>query len=200
MKSIFRAAMLALACSSPSAVLAQGDATAASPDLIKSCEACHGPGGNSTVSTTPRLNGQHAEYIVARLKDFLDVTRETPHASYNMWVVVTNLQDSARSAIAAYFARQTPAQPKPGSQASLGKQIYENGVSVQGIPACAGCHGPQGEGQGAVPRLAGQHADYLKTQLWVFSFQLRENNVMHPNTNKIHGDQVDALASYLAGD
>lgn len=80
----------------------------------------------------------------------------------------------------------------------MGRQIYENGIVAQNIPACQACHGPRGEGKGAIPRLAGQHADYLKTQMWVFSFQLRENDIMHPNTKNMRGDQIDALASYLA--
>jgi cytochrome c553 len=177
---------------------ALAQAASPSPDVIKTCENCHGAGGNSTVTTTPRLNGQHADYIVARLKDFLDVTRETPHATYNMWQVVSNLSDDGRNAVARYFAGQPPTEPNPGPQAAAGQKIYENGVPARSIPACVTCHGARGAGQGAMPRLAGQHADYFKTQLWVFSFQLRENNVMHPNTNQMHQDEMDALASYLS--
>ena len=90
------------------------------PDVIKSCESCHGAGGNSTVASTPRLNGQQEAYIVARLKDFLDITRETPHATYNMWQVVSNLSDDTRTAVARYFAGQPPAEPSPGAQAAAG--------------------------------------------------------------------------------
>ena len=177
--------------------LAQAAATAPA-DVIKSCESCHGAGGNSTVTTTPRLNGQQAGYIAARLRDFSDITRETPHATYNMWQVVASLPEETRNAVARYFAGQPPTEANPGAQAAAGRAIYEKGVPGQSIPACITCHGAHGEGRGAIPRLAGQHADYFKTQLWVFSFQLRENNVMHPNTNQMHQNQMDALASYLA--
>ena len=34
-----------------------------------------------------------------------------------------------------------------------------------GLAACASCHGAQGEGQGAMPRLAGINAAYLRKQL-----------------------------------
>jgi cytochrome c553 len=196
MKNFLLAGMMLGSLCSPA--LAQAASPAASPDVIKSCESCHGAGGNSTVPGTPRLNGQQADYIVARLKDFRDITRETPHATYNMWQVVSNLSDGARTSIAHYFAGQPPTEASPGAQAAAGRQIFENGVPAQSIPACVTCHGARGEGRGAVPRLAGQHADYLKTQLWVFSFQLRENNVMHPTTNQMHQEQMDALASYLS--
>jgi cytochrome c553 len=48
--------------------------------------------------------------------------------------------------------------------------------------------------------LAGQHADYLKTQLWALNFALRESDTMHQNADKLSSDQIDALVSYLAGD
>jgi cytochrome c553 len=48
-----------------------------------------------------------------------------------------------------------------------GKQIYEEGVASQGIPACATWHGPQARGNDIFPRLAGQHADYLVKQALV---------------------------------
>lgn len=181
-----------------SAALAQGAGDLSA--TVKICESCHGAGGNGTVATTPRLNGQQHDYIAKRLRDFLDVTRETPHATYNMWQVVANLSDAARSGLADYFSRQAPTQPKPGAQAALGARIYQNGVPAKNIPACQSCHGPAGEGRGAIPRLAGQHAEYLKTQMWVFSFQLRENDIMHPNTQNMDGAQIDAVADYLAGD
>ena len=199
MKFNYLAATSILVCLLSSVVRAQ-ECGVGTPQAVQACQVCHGSQGNSVVPSTPRLNGQQAGYILARLRDFLDVTRETPHATYAMWQTVQNLSEAEKSEIANYYARQTPTAPVPGSSASAGRQIYENGVAAQNIPACQSCHGARGEGKGAIPRLAGQHADYLKTQMWVFSFQLRENDVMHPNTKDMRGDQIDALASYLAAD
>ncbi len=64
--------------------------------------------------------------------------------------------------------------------------------------ACQQCHGPRAEGHDATPRLAGQHADYLKNQLWNFSLRMRENNLMHPNTKMLSESEINALVSYLA--
>src|SRR6185312_15689650 len=44
---------------------------------------------------------------------------------------------------------------------------------------CQSCHGEHAEGNGVFPRLAGQHADYLKKQLEAFRSSLRESDVMH---------------------
>ena len=65
--------------------------------------------------------------------------------------------------------------------------------------ACASCHGPAGEGHGAIPRLAGQHTNYLERQLGLFSSGLRENRLMHFNTLDLSDDEIDALATYLGG-
>ena len=74
------------------------------PRETKLCESCHGPNGNGTVSTTPRLNGQNAPYILIRLQDFTDLMRETPHASSSMLQVVTNMPDRDKESLATYFS------------------------------------------------------------------------------------------------
>lgn len=190
--------LTAIWCLSFSA-MAQG-ADTAPPELIKTCESCHGTGGNSTVGSTPRLNGQLPGYISARLGNFLDLTREAPHASEAMNGVAHSIKDSLRPALADYFAQQPPTPAKPGRQASLGARIFSDGVPASQVPACQTCHGAHAEGSGSAPRLAGQHADYLKTQLWALNFALRESDAMHQNADKLSSDQIDALVSYLAGD
>ena len=45
------------------------------------------------------------------------------------------------------------------------------------IPACSGCHSPNGAGVLAqYPRIAGQHADYAEAQLVAFRSGARANN------------------------
>jgi cytochrome c553 len=170
------------------------------PDaLIQRCESCHGTGGNSEAPATPRLNGQLPGYILARLADFRDVNRETPHAAFNMWHVAFQLSDSEKRKIAAYFGAQPATPAKPGPLADAGRRIYEQGVPSRAM-ACQLCHGPQGKGHGITARLAGQHAAYLQTQLSQFNLQMRKNDLMHPDTERLTNEQIDALASYLAGD
>lgn len=134
---------------------------------------------------------------MARLQDFLDASKETPHASY-MVHVVKDMPESSKVAIAKYFANQKPTDPSPTSQESSGQHIFEIGYPAFNIPACQTCHGPRGEGHGAIPRLAGQHAEYLRNQLWSFSLKLRKNAVMHANIMQMNSGQIDALVTYLA--
>ncbi len=196
-------AMTGLAMSACLAAAVAGD-TAAAQDSVPSkvttvCQNCHGPRGDNAWASIPRLNGQRPEYITAQLKNFLDPGREDPHATAAMWDVVRAADDATLAAVANYYAAQTPTPPgKGGPLAAEGKKFYETGDAANNIPACQPCHGAVAEGNGATPRLAGQHGDYLKLQMERLRFGLRASNSMHPNANNITDRQIQALVSYLA--
>jgi cytochrome c553 len=181
------------------AAMAQG--ADAPPDLIKTCESCHGPGGNGETPSTPRLNGQLSTYIVNRLRELTDLTSNSPHASMAMYDIA-HMKDSLRATMADYFAGQTPtaASPQSGKLAAMGARIFATGDPANHVEACQSCHGAKAEGQGNAPRLGGQHRSYLKTQLWDFNFSMRENSVMHPVALRLNPDQIDGLVAYLGAD
>ena len=81
-----------------------------------------------------------------------------------------------------------------------GAGIAANGTQA-GAPACASCHGEQGEGQpaGPFPRLAGLDAGYLVQQLQDFASGKRASDIMKPVAEALSKDQVTAVASYYAG-
>ena len=81
----------------------------------------------------------------------------------------------------------------------MGKRIFDSGLPDSGIPACASCHGDNAQGKDAIPRLAGQHPEYLVKQLAAFKSQQRGNApVMHVVTDKMTLDQMRAIAEYSA--
>ena len=169
-------------------------------NIIMSCQKCHGIGGNSTSGTVPRLNGQHAEYIMERLYKFHDSASEDPHATRSMGRVVTQINNSTYASLAAYYSRQIPTTSDgTGALANEGRLIYMNGAAAQRIPACTACHGAHAEGNGRAPRLAGRHAVYLTNQMARFSLALRYSDVMHPNLYNVTEQQIKALVAYLAG-
>ncbi len=130
------------------------DKAAAADKVTKVCQNCHGPNGDSTSSTFPRLNGQQAGYIEAQLKKFRDHSRDDPHAMAYMWGMASQLDDNSIVGIANYLASQKPTEPQTGgSLAAEGKQIYMNGVEAHNIPPCAACHGDHGEGMASFPAL-----------------------------------------------
>lgn len=67
---------------------------------------------------------------------------------------------------------------------------------------CAGCHGEFGQGgsRGEYPRLAGQSAKYLESQLKAFRARTRVNIPMYPYTQEreLPDEDIKDVAAYLA--
>lgn len=165
------------------------------------CASCHGPHGDSISSAFPRLAGQNAAYIAAQLKSFKNQTRGDPYAQAYMWGMAAQLDDDVIGRLAAYYAAETPPAGKPGDpgRMAMGRRLFENGVPETGIPACAACHGDRAQGKEEIPRLAGQHPEYLVKQLAAFKSLQRGNAViMHVVTDKMTLDQMRAVAEYAS--
>src|SRR3989338_7163974 len=84
---------------------------------------------------------------------------------------------------------------------SLGERIYRGGIADRAIPACAGCHSPNGAGIPAqYPRLGGQHAEYTAAQLTTFRDGGRNNNLqLTQAAAKLNDKEIRAVADYIAG-
>ncbi|MDA8094600.1 MAG: cytochrome c [Betaproteobacteria bacterium] len=79
----------------------QGNPVAGKAEAV-TCEACHGIGGNSTLSQYPRLAGQHASYIVQALTEYQTGQRTNPI----MKAMAAGLTARTKANLAAYFASQ----------------------------------------------------------------------------------------------
>ncbi|HVY06956.1 MAG TPA: c-type cytochrome [Burkholderiales bacterium] len=71
----------------------------------------------------------------------------------------------------------------------------------EGTPACATCHGAQGEGGGGgmYPRIAGQPAAYVENQLKDFRDGRRANPLMAPMVAGLTDADAQAVAAYVEG-
>jgi len=104
----------------------------------------------------------------------------------------------------AYWAGSQKAKPgfaKDKELVSMGERIYRGGIADRQVPACAGCHSPNGAGIPAqYPRIAGQHADYTAAQLTAFRDGVRKNSVpMAQVAAKLNDREIKAVADYVAG-
>lgn len=184
------------------ASLAGAQSPSAPAEVVNKCESCHGLDGNSTTPNIPRLNGQRADYMTARLKDFLDPGRQDPHVTAVMWSVVQNVDDMTLKTIADYYSHQKPMEPPHEATplSAKGRALYLKGNAAERVPPCQSCHGVYGEGAGATPRIAGQHGEYLRNQLEWFRIALRTSDVMHANASNLTDDEINSLEVYLAPD
>jgi cytochrome c553 len=163
------------------------------------CSSCHGPGGRSISSTFPRLAGQQKDYLAAQLKAFRDHTRADPHAKTYMWGMAARLSDAMIEGIAEYYSQQPPVPGTPDNSrmADAGRKIYTEGIASRSVPPCKACHGDHGQGNGTIPRLAGQHTAYIERQLEAFASNARANEVMHENSKNLTAEQIHEVAAYL---
>jgi cytochrome c553 len=177
-----------------------GSSESAVAGTVHVCSSCHGPDGRSISPTFPDLAGQQKDYIIAQLQAFRDKTRADPHAQTYMWGMAARLNDPTIDGIAAYYASQTPVAGEPGTSPEIaaGKTIFTEGIPSESVPACMACHGEKAEGNGPIPRLAGQHQAYLARQLEAFASMARANEIMHENSKDLTAEQIAEVTAYLA--
>ncbi|HUX65281.1 c-type cytochrome [Sulfuricella sp.] len=181
--------------------VAKADPAKAQQIVNTVCIACHGADGNSPVAANPKLASQHPDYLNKQLANFKSGERKNPI----MTGMVAALTPEDMKNLAAYFGgqKQAPAAAKDKALATQGEKIYRGGVAAMGVPACSGCHGPAGSGIPTMfPRLAGQHGEYIETQLKNFRTGERANdpgNMMQMVAMKMSDKDMKAVAEYITG-
>ena len=197
---------------SEAAAAAPTKVEAAKPDTTKGgaiaqavCAACHGPDGNATGNSFPKLAGQHEAYLIKELNNFKvqPGAKEPLRMNASMVGYAMALSDQDIRNVAAFYASQTykPASAKDKATVALGQKIWRGGIADKGVPACAACHGPNGAGIPVqYPRLAGQWGEYNEAQLIAFRSGTRKNNaVMSAIASRLSDAEIKAVADYAAG-
>ncbi|RYF14672.1 MAG: cytochrome c4 [Comamonadaceae bacterium] len=190
----------------PAAPAAQAPAATGKPDIAAGgtrydavCAACHGAGGNSGTPANPKLSQQHPAYIVKQLQEFKSGKRPSPI----MQGFAAQLTDQDMVNIGAYLGTQKAKAgfAKDKELVTLGEKLYRGGLQSRQLPACAGCHSPNGAGIPAqYPRLSGQHADYTASQLVAFRDGIRKNSPqMSQIAAKMSDREIRAVSDYIAG-
>ena len=193
------AALLLLATSMP--VNAAGDKTRAATnvseyapvaELLEQCASCHGEKGASTQPEFPILAGQHFYYLYVQLKDFKSGSRKDEV----MGPVVADLAKSQMKLLAKYFSEQK--WPAIGFRASAKAETV--GEKATGAGQCVQCHLGGYEGNSRIPRLSGQHPEYLFKTMSDFKHKLRLNSAAKSSLFISYTDHdIKAMSEYLGG-
>ncbi|SEL64079.1 c-type cytochrome [Halomonas daqiaonensis] len=182
----------------------QADADAAAGrDKAQSCAACHGQQGISPSGAFPNLAGQQASYLAKQIMDIRDGNRQVPQMAGQ----VDNYSDQDAWDVAKFYAQQeSPLGQAKDDEALVerGRELYRAGDMAKGIPACAACHTPTGEGIGTAvyPALSGQHPEYTLSTLQDFASGERNNspaNMMGNIASKMSDEDMEAVANYVLG-
>ncbi len=161
------------------------------------CFTCHGLEGRGNGAGSPRLAGLDPGYLERQLEAYADGRRAHEQMSW----IAKQLDPRERKAVSFYYA----GRPFEAGAAKVAGRLplYHDGDPSRGLPACAACHGGEGQGIGpANPPLAGQPAAYLAAQLDLWSKAKRRNDpgdVMLRISQLLTPSERAALADYAAG-
>ena len=178
--------------------------TAGVPPAVAACTSCHGQKAEGA-GAFPPLTGSGAAYLLAQLDAFADGSRANPI----MAPIAKGLSPQQRTDVSAYLASlpsgiarpaTPPADARPGD---AGAWLAQRGRMADGVPACASCHGPAGEGVGEhFPAIAHLNAAYMQEQIDAWKNGQRGPGplgLMAAIAKKLSSDDIKALAAYYAG-
>jgi len=203
---ILAGVMSALACSANASegdpeqgakLAAQGDGSGAP------CLACHGADGSgNNAAGFPRLAGLDAGYLARQMLDYNSGDRVSPVMQPN----IDNFNEQQIRDLAAYYANMpVPETTTPANVSAevlaLGEKLANEGDWDNDIPPCSSCHGPGNRGVGETfPAIAGQHPNYIQSQLNAWRSNQRNNDpnqLMTAVAERLTEEQIDAVAAYL---
>ncbi len=159
------------------------------------CFTCHGIEGQGDGVGVPRLAGLDAGYLQKQMEDYAADIRHDDVMS----TIARRMDADSRRDVALYYASLPapeitgPARPMPA--------VWMQGDPRRGVPACATCHGVDGEGVGpGNPAVSGQPAAYTIDQLIRWKRAERRNdprNVMAMAVADLRPTDVSAIALWL---
>ena len=157
------------------------------------CAGCHGQEGKPVDKTIPIIWGQQPGYLYIQLRDFKRGDRKNEI----MQPIVASMERQDMMDIAEYFSKK----PWPDlGQPRASKDVSERALSANRSVGCTGCHLDHFQGDGTVPRLAGQSREYLAKTTADFRTRARGNNPgMSDLMIATAPDDLAALSEYLSG-
>lgn len=185
----------------------QGDAARG----VVACASCHGAAGNSTIPANPNLAAQSHEYIYKQLTEFRlkagakEVLRKGVDGAPSVMTAMAGpLTEADMQNLSLYLTQQKLTEPATATNPKLlerGQHIWRAGIPDRNVPACAGCHSPNGAGiPGQYPRLSGQFPSYIEEQLKLFRAGHRANNqMMNQIADRMSDSDIRAVSDYAAG-
>jgi len=176
-----------------SQTLAQDTANLAQgKQLYAGCTSCHGSEGQGNdAMNAPKLAGLSRWYLHRQLRYFKQKVRgQNSEDLYGQQMAAMSAllpNDKAIEDVSAYLNSLPTNKPPPVAtgDAVKGKSFYKN---------CAYCHGEDGQGNFAMnaPKLAGQHAWYLKRQINAY-----QQGVRGTHSADLYGKQMILMSKAL---
>ncbi len=161
-------------------------------ETVRSCFVCHGDNGASSDPQYPILAGQELYYLYLQIRDFQSGLRENEV----MQPLVHGFDKDQMMAIAEFFSEQ----PWPNTGFRADERTRKAGDRLVNAGQCVACHGGGFLGDSRVPRLAGQHREYLEKTMLDYKYKRRMNAPdMATLLETYSEEEIATMAAYLAG-
>ncbi|WP_219213825.1 c-type cytochrome [Variovorax boronicumulans] len=171
------------------------------------CVGCHGIVGYQAsfpeIHKVPMIAGQSATYISSALAAYKAGDRKHP----TMRAIADSLTEQDMADLAAYYSQLgvKAGDAPPAAAAKQPSERVQALISRDKDNACTKCHGANFNtpNDGTVPKLAGQHADYLFVALKSYKAENqahvgRSNGVMSGQAKKFSNAELKELAGYIS--
>ena len=146
----------------------KADEYAALREVIEQCDGCHGKSGASIDDAFPVLAGQELHYLYVQLKDFKSGLRKNEVMS----PVVAELEKKQLLALSKFYSEQI--WPNIGYKGNIAQA--RKGETAANAGQCVACHLGSYTGNSRIPRLAGQHPNYLEKTMLDMKSKARNNS------------------------
>ena len=159
------------------------------------CAACHGANGRMETPLTPVLAGQPSLYVITQLFLF----REGRRSNETMTAVARTLTDDDLRGYSEFIETLPPVPPPPPATPPDPVRMA-SGQALAEQHKCVFCHGAGLAGGQQVPRIGGQHEEYLQASLRGFHSGSRPGytQAMTEAVSQIPPEDLDTLAYYAA--
>jgi len=173
---------------------------------IAMCVGCHGIIGYQAsfpeIHKVPKIAGQSATYITAALNAYKGGDRKHP----TMRAIADSLTEQDIADLSAYYAQlgMQEGDAPPAAAARAPSETVQALIARDKDNNCTKCHGANFNtpNDGTVPKLAGQHADYLLVALKSYKTQHpisgRSNAIMSAQAKNFSPAEMKQLASYIS--
>ena len=145
----------------------------------------------SPTADVPSLGAQPADYLLVQLVLF----REKQRLADPMHAMADGLSDDDLRSLSDEMSKLPAPLPGQTEAAMLAK-----GHDLTDKYRCNSCHGANFQGQEQIPRLAGQHEDYLAKALTAYKSNARAgyDPAMNEVAQEIQPADIPVLAAYLS--
>ncbi|MDR1849316.1 MAG: cytochrome c4 [Zoogloeaceae bacterium] len=152
------------------------------------CVNCHGANGVSKLLDVPNLAGQNPDYLLEQTRKFGKGERKDPF----MQGLIKALQEEEKIQISLFYASQNPQPGTPDpAKVAQGKVVF--------LKYCHRCHGERARGDELIPRLAGQHEEYIVVAVTRYRDRTgeRQDPQMSSAVAPLKNNEIKLVAAYL---